>query len=899
MNQDNPFLNLENFILLNKIGEGGFGEVFLIINKDLETKYVAKISKIPLTEENEEFKLSLKREVNLLAQINHPNIVKFIGYSPIDFHEEEFPVIITEYLPNGSLYDIVIHKNHFPYDLFTPTKRLINIFGIASIMSYLHKNNIIHRDLKLSNILLDEFLFPKLADFGLAKIMHSGLLESLKGIKGTATYLAPEILFDDEDPQYSTACDVYSFGFIMYEMFTRKQTNLGEQYFQIVQYIKKYKHPQIDESVPECYKNIIYACWSTNPSERPSFEQIVNEIKNNPSFVTNDIDQNEFHSYVKLIENAGNIIDPLEWFDICPKGFFSSSKKVKREYRSIYRDLRANIEGFLNFDEELKDILKSIINNIDPRNNKIVFSNEYCIILSAKNWFNLNDFIKILNHFGTVYFEIDYPYVIDNFYDEISNLKNLKGINPDVNLYISINIDESVKSIPPNAFYKCRSIYQINIPSSVTFIGDNAFYKCSSLKKIIIPSNVIEIGKGLFEGCNSLSYVEIQSKIDEIKENTFKRCQSLSKIIMPDSVVKIGKHAFEGCISLEELDDEFLGKIEYIGEHAFEGCESLKRIIISSKITSVNEGVFIGCSKLNEITIPKSVTTIESNSFHLCKSLNKIIFENPSSLISIKDRSFSVCTELEEISIPYTVRSIGKSCFFGCIKLKKMTASYLTLIEESTFDGCALLENIMIPYPTSSIESFAFNKCSSLKKVHIPNSVISINKSSFQRCTSLIEVTIPSSMKKIGPNAFKSCLSLEKIIIPSSVEEIGESALEGCIKIKEIEMKARITKINHKLFKGCISLTEIDIPDSVTEIGIESFCLCFGLKNLNLPNNLLKIEERAFVGCNSLEIIEIPKSVQQIGTDAFIQCASLKKINIPKNIKDLYLDDKTIIVKRK
>ena len=142
MNQSEPFINLQNYILLNKIGEGGFADVFLVINKDLDTKYVAKISKIPLTEENDEFKLSLKREVNLLAQINHPYIVKFIGYSPIDFYDQEFPVIITEYLSNGSLYNIVMHKNHFLYDLLTPTKRLIYIFGIASIMSYFHKTTL-------------------------------------------------------------------------------------------------------------------------------------------------------------------------------------------------------------------------------------------------------------------------------------------------------------------------------------------------------------------------------------------------------------------------------------------------------------------------------------------------------------------------------------------------------------------------------------------------------------------------------------------------------------------------------------------------------------------------------------------------------------------------------------
>ena len=88
---------------------------------------------------------------------------------------------------------------------------LIHIYGIASIMSYLHENDIIHRDLKLDNILFDDYLFPKISDFGLSKVMNrnnSNVLQSSKGIKGTIVYLAPEILVDESDPQYSKASDV-------------------------------------------------------------------------------------------------------------------------------------------------------------------------------------------------------------------------------------------------------------------------------------------------------------------------------------------------------------------------------------------------------------------------------------------------------------------------------------------------------------------------------------------------------------------------------------------------------------------------------------------------------------------------------------------------------------------
>ena len=101
------------------------------------------------------------------------------------------------------------------------TKKLINIYGIASGMSYLHSHKVIHRDLKLENILLDEYLNPKISDFGLSKIIDflsiSMNVQSQRGLKGTPIYIAPEIYAEEE---YSKSSDVYAFAFIVYEIIT-------------------------------------------------------------------------------------------------------------------------------------------------------------------------------------------------------------------------------------------------------------------------------------------------------------------------------------------------------------------------------------------------------------------------------------------------------------------------------------------------------------------------------------------------------------------------------------------------------------------------------------------------------------------------------------------------------
>ena len=127
--------------------------------------------------------------------IVHPSIIRFIGFSSTNFHHEPKPVIITEFLPNGSLYDILEleRKSLIDFD-WNSTRKLIIIYGIASAMDHLHFNNIIHRDLKPANILMDEFLCPKVGDFGLSKGIDN-TVNSTTEIKGTPPYMSPNLMF--------------------------------------------------------------------------------------------------------------------------------------------------------------------------------------------------------------------------------------------------------------------------------------------------------------------------------------------------------------------------------------------------------------------------------------------------------------------------------------------------------------------------------------------------------------------------------------------------------------------------------------------------------------------------------------------------------------------------------
>ena len=181
-------INLDKFIVQKKIGSGSFGKVYQIKDKITGEILASKVSIKELDEFDDDMIINISREINIISKLNHPSILKFIGFILYDFKNKSRPVIITEYASKGALSEYIQESK------LNDTLKLILIYGIASAMSYLHSHNIIHRDLKPSNILLDDFLFPKIADFGLSKVKlqsHDNL-KSANSLKGTQYIYHPK-----------------------------------------------------------------------------------------------------------------------------------------------------------------------------------------------------------------------------------------------------------------------------------------------------------------------------------------------------------------------------------------------------------------------------------------------------------------------------------------------------------------------------------------------------------------------------------------------------------------------------------------------------------------------------------------------------------------------------------
>lgn len=188
---------------------------------------------------------------------NHEAILSFH-----DFDIDHDPAtILIDYCPNGSLDQYI--------NSLTITKKLIILVGIASAMKYLHSKNVLHYDLRTSNILLDENYHPKIINIGSPK-----KIDLQKDFK---INIPPETLLNHI---YDEKSEVYCYGLLAYEVITGLIPYFGFTCHQLIVNLQQKYRPQIPNDVPFVLKELIEKCWNNDPKERPTFEQIYMFINN-------------------------------------------------------------------------------------------------------------------------------------------------------------------------------------------------------------------------------------------------------------------------------------------------------------------------------------------------------------------------------------------------------------------------------------------------------------------------------------------------------------------------------------------------------------------------------------------------------------------------------------------
>ncbi|PRQ31244.1 putative protein kinase RLK-Pelle-DLSV family [Rosa chinensis] len=267
----------------NKLGQGGFGVVYK--GRLYNGRYIAVKR---LSKSSEQGDREFKNEVTLVAQLQHRNLVRLLGFCL----KGEERLLIYEYIPNTSLDHFIFDAtNHVILDWETRYKI---IGGIVRGLLYLHEDSrlrIIHRDLKASNILLDEDMNPKIADFGMARLFVMDQTQGdTKTIVGTYGYMAPEYA---SHGRFSVKSDVFSFGVLVLEIITGKKSGSfhnGENEDDLLSYVWRNWR---DDTIPNIIDPLLTTssrydiircihigllCVQENVNDRPTMTSVVSML---------------------------------------------------------------------------------------------------------------------------------------------------------------------------------------------------------------------------------------------------------------------------------------------------------------------------------------------------------------------------------------------------------------------------------------------------------------------------------------------------------------------------------------------------------------------------------------------------------------------------------------------
>ncbi|EMS64397.1 Serine/threonine-protein kinase HT1 [Triticum urartu] len=301
----------------NKVASGSYGDLYrgTYCSQDVAIK-VLKPERV-----NVDMQREFAQEVYIMRKVRHKNVVQFIGACT----KPPRLCIVTEFMSGGSVYDY-LHKHKGIFKL----PALVGVaMDVSKGMSYLHQNNIIHRDLKTANLLMDENGMVKVADFGVARVkVQSGVMTAETG---TYRWMAPEVI---EHKPYDHKADVFSFGILLWELLTGKipyeyltplQAAVGvvQKTWILTQFIISTNHnndricfgllrtdnitwfefllshdimgfqdmisvnillgmglrPTIPKNAHAKLAELLQKCWQQDPAERPDFSEILEALK--------------------------------------------------------------------------------------------------------------------------------------------------------------------------------------------------------------------------------------------------------------------------------------------------------------------------------------------------------------------------------------------------------------------------------------------------------------------------------------------------------------------------------------------------------------------------------------------------------------------------------------------
>ena len=363
-----------------KIGGGGFGEVYEFIELDTNKKRAVKIISNSRIDNDPQSNTAYNNEYKFNTCLDFKYLCKCFS----TFKDNQNAYFILDYQPNKTLSEL-LGKRHL-------TEIEIKHYGFELLLAieYLHKRNIIHRDIKLSNVLLSEKMEVRLCDFGLA--IDNGI-EYQKNVCGTPNYIAPELLNHKNGLKYSFEIDIWAFAVLLYTLFFNKtpfeEKAKGKTKYNIQNIV--YTFPK-EIPISKEAKDLISSILVKNPNERPK----IDEIKASPFFKNGEgipkflpvstlvraMSQEEEESFVKkailndeCLDKEVNIAKNISFSMRAKYYSIENNDQNENNSNSSASDSSSSEEGD-NKDENNKNINNLILNNENNNENIIDIKNK-------------------------------------------------------------------------------------------------------------------------------------------------------------------------------------------------------------------------------------------------------------------------------------------------------------------------------------------------------------------------------------------------------------------------------------------------------------------------------------------------------------------------------------------
>ncbi|MDO5541111.1 MAG: leucine-rich repeat protein [Eubacteriales bacterium] len=468
---------------------------------------------------------------------------------------------------------------------------------------------------------------------------------------------------------------------------------------------------------------------------------------------------------------------------------------------------------------------------------------------------------------------------------------------------------------------KSDTVY--TVPDGTLTVETSAFAKCRYLEQVELPDTVGAIGWLAFYDCPGLSSIRIPDGVTTIEPYTFSYCSSLSSIEIPASVTAIGGNAFSNCSALETVT--YKGEEPEIAENAFENCPLLAEEEILAEGTC-GENLTWSLSETGKLTISGSgdmedYSTNDDNRppwYGYCDSITEI--EIGKEVTGIGDFAFFNVNQVESLYVPEQVKRLGLQ-FAGMRKLSNIT------VDEKNKDYISM-DGVLYTADRTSLERYPMAKEGN--EYTVLDGTVEIGSSAFTECRNLEQVMLPDTVETIGRKAFSWCDALRSIEIPSGVTSIGEWAFNDCDLLETVTYKGEKPEIAENAFANCPLLAEEKILAegtcgekltwSLSETGkltisgsgdMEDYSenpppwdeYRDSITEIKIGGEVTKIGACAFFNVNNVESLYIPEKVSSLGKQ-FADMIKLSNITVNEKNKHyisvdgvLYTADQTCLVR--